>query len=213
MERFIFIKKYWREISFNTLIILVFAIFYGRFGDINVDSFREAYIPSQILSGECLYKDIFTIYAPFSYLFNSLLFAIFGTNLKILYFAGLISTIGIANIFSNTLGFIQQRKREFVQYMSIGMTEANIRKMFSIEALVIAGRPLLITLPLTVVFVGFMITSSYLDPMEFLVEAPILEISLFIVAIFVFVGLAYYFGGRRILKADMVETLRNDTLI
>ena len=51
------------------------------------------------------------------------------------------------------LGFIQQRKREFVQYMSIGMTEANIRKMFSIEALVIAGRPLLITLPLTVVFV------------------------------------------------------------
>ena len=35
----------------------------------------------------------------------------------------------------------------------------------------------------------------------------------FIVAIFVFVGLAYYFGGRRILKADMAETLRNDTLV
>ena len=128
-------------------------------------------------------------------------------------FCILLATIGIANVFSNTLGFIQQRKREFVQYMSIGMTEANIRKMFSIEALVIAGRPLLITLPLTVVFVGFMITSSYLDPMEFLVEAPIWEISLFIVAIFVFVGLAYYLGGRRILKADMAETLRNDTLV
>ena len=128
-------------------------------------------------------------------------------------FCGLLATIGIANIFSNTLGFIQQRKREFVQYMSIGMTEANIRKMFCIEALVIVGGPLLITLPLTVVFVGFMITASYLDPMEFLVEAPILEISLFIVAIFVFVGWAYYLGGKKILKADMVETLRNDTLV
>ena len=128
-------------------------------------------------------------------------------------FCILLATIGIANVFSNTLGFIQQRKREFVQYMSIGMTEANIRKMFSIEALVIAGRPLLITLPLTVVFVGFMITASYLDPMEFLVEAPILEISLFIVAIFVFVGLAYYLGGKKILKSDMAETLRNDTLV
>ena len=128
-------------------------------------------------------------------------------------FCVLLATIGIANVFSNTLGFIQQREREFVQYMSIGMTEANIRKMFSIEALVIAGRPLLITLPLTVVFVGFMISSSYLDPMEFWVEAPILEISLFIVAIFVFVGLAYYLGGRRILKADMAETLRNDTIV
>ena len=128
-------------------------------------------------------------------------------------FCVLLATIGIANVFSNTLGFIQQRRREFVQYMSIGMTEANIRKMFGIEALVIAGRPLLITLPLTVVFVGFMITASYLDPMEFLVEAPILEISMFIVAIFVFVGLAYYLGGKKILKSDMAETLRNDTLV
>ena len=128
-------------------------------------------------------------------------------------FCVLLATIGIANVFSNTLGFIQLRKREFVQYMSIGMTEANIRKMFSIEALVIAGRPLLITLPLTVVFVGFMITASYLDPMEFLVEAPILEISLFIVAIFVFVGLAYYIGGKKILKSDMAEILRNDTIV
>lgn len=128
-------------------------------------------------------------------------------------FCILLATIGIANVFSNTLGFIQQRKREFVRYMSIGMTETNIRKMFSIEALVIAGRPLLITLPLTVVLVGFMITSSHLDPMEFLVEAPILEISLFIVAIFIFVGLAYYLGGKKILKSDMAETLRNDTIV
>lgn len=128
-------------------------------------------------------------------------------------FCVLLATIGIANVFSNTLGFIRQRKREFVQYMSIGMTEANIRKMFSIEALVIAGRPLLITLPLTVVFVGFMINASYLEPMEFLGEVPIWEISLFVVAIFVFVGLAYYLGGKKILKSDMAETLRNDTLV
>lgn len=128
-------------------------------------------------------------------------------------FCVLLATVGIANVFSNTLGFIQQRKREFVQYMSIGMTEANIRKMFCIEALVIAGRPLLITLPLTVIFVGIMITASYLDTMEFLAEAPVLEVSLFIVAIFVFVGFAYYLGGKRILKSDMAETLRNDTLV
>ena len=66
-----------------------------------------------------------------------------------------------ANVLSNTLGFVQLRKREFVQYMSIGMTEANIRKMFSTEALVIAGRPLLITLPLTIVFVGLASLSSF----------------------------------------------------
>lgn len=34
----------------------------------------------------------------------------------------LLAFIGIANVFSNTLGFIRQRKREFARYMSIGMT-------------------------------------------------------------------------------------------
>ncbi|MBS6707247.1 MAG: ABC transporter permease, partial [Lachnospiraceae bacterium] len=53
----------------------------------------------------------------------------------------LLALIGIANVFSNTLGFIRQRKREFARYMSIGMTPDRMRKMFCIEALVIAGRP------------------------------------------------------------------------
>ncbi len=77
----------------------------------------------------------------------------------------LLAFIGIANVFSNTLGFIRQRKREFARYMSIGMTPESMRKMFWIEALVIAGRPVLITLPITVVFVWLMITASYLNPM------------------------------------------------
>ena len=109
--------------------------------------------------------------------------------------------------------FIQQRKREFVQYMSIGMTDDNIWKIFGIEALVIASRPLLITLPLTVMFVGFVITASYLETIEFLVEAPILEILLFIVAIVGLIGLAYYLGGKKILNSDIAETLRNNILI
>ena len=40
----------------------------------------------------------------------------------------LLAFIGIANVFSNTLGFIRQRKREFARYMSIGMTPEGMRK-------------------------------------------------------------------------------------
>ena len=83
-------------------------------------------------------------------------------------FCVLLAIIGIANVFSNTLGFLRQRKREFAQYMSIGLTPPQMRKMFCIEAFVIAGKPLLITLPLTVLFVQFSVTASYLDPMVFL---------------------------------------------
>ncbi len=127
-------------------------------------------------------------------------------------FCVLLAMIGIANVFSNTLGFLRQRKREFAQYMSIGLTPLEMRKIFCIEAFVIAGKPLLITLPLTVLFVQFAVTASYLDPMVFWAEAPILPVLIFAAAIVLFVALAYYIGGKRLLQCDLNETLRNDTL-
>ena len=127
-------------------------------------------------------------------------------------FCFLLAVIGIANVFSNTLGFIRQRKREFVRFISVGMTPKGMRKMFCIEALVIAGRPILITLPLTAAVVGFMITASYLNPQEFFVKAPVIPIVVFMLAIFGFVALAYYIGGKRILKCNLADALRNDSM-
>lgn len=128
-------------------------------------------------------------------------------------FCVLLAAIGIANVFSNTLGFLRQRKREFAQYMSIGLTPGEMRKMFCIEAFVIAGKPLLITLPLTILFVQFAVTASYLDPMAFWSEAPVLPVLIFAAAIVLFVALAYYIGGKRLLQCDLNETLRNDALV
>ena len=93
-----FLRKNWQIITFNLILLMVFILGYGRFGDVMVDCFREGYIPECILKGQVLYKDIFTIYAPFAYLFNALLFLIFGINLKVLYFAGFITTAGILNL-------------------------------------------------------------------------------------------------------------------
>ena len=136
-----------------------------------------------------------------------------GYQLVIGALCALLAVIGIANVFSNTLGFIRQRKREFARYMSVGMSPESMRKMFTIEALVIAGKPILITLPITILFAGFMITASFLNPAEFLAVAPILPILLFVVTIFVFVALAYYFGGKQILKCNLVEALQNDYMV
>ena len=90
-----FIKKNGQIIFIELLLVVVFILCYGRFGDVMVDSFREAYIPAEVLHGKILYKNIFTIYAPFAYLFNSILFWIFGVKLGVLYTAGLITTMGI----------------------------------------------------------------------------------------------------------------------
>ena len=137
---------------------------------------------------------------------------IFGYQLVIGGLCFILALIGIANVFSNTLGFLRQRKREFAQYISIGMTPAGIRKIFCIEAAVIAGRPILITIPLTVAAVGVMIKASYLDPMEFIAKAPVGPILAFCLIMAGFVALAYYLGGKKVMKCSLSEALRDDTL-
>lgn len=81
-----------------TLILSVFFT-YAHHGGLIIDCGREAYYPTQILSGSVLYKDIFNIYGPFSYLFNAFLFKIFGINLNVLYFAGIFSAFLISTMF------------------------------------------------------------------------------------------------------------------
>lgn len=138
---------------------------------------------------------------------------IYGMQMILGGFCGLLAVIGIANVFSDTLGFLRQRKREFARYMSIGLTPREMRKIFVIEAFVIAGRPILITVPLTVMFIRFAVTASYLEPMVFWREAPVFPILLFAAAIVFFVMLAYDIGGKRLLRCDLNETLRNDALV
>lgn len=128
-------------------------------------------------------------------------------------FCVLLAIIGIGNVFSNTLGFVHQRKREFARYMSIGLTPEGIKKMFCIEALVIAGRPILITLPLTIIVTGLMIKIAYLEPMIFIREMPIIAIAAFILAVFAIVAFAYYLGGRKVLQNSLVDALRDDTMM
>lgn len=136
-----------------------------------------------------------------------LMMAIFGG------FCVLLAAIGIANVFSNTFGFMRQRRRELARYVSVGITPGGIKKMFCVEALVIAGRPLLITLPLTAAAVWLMIRASHLNPVVFIKEAPVVPVTAFILALFGFVGLAYYLGGRKMLRSDLTDALRDDTVM
>ena len=128
-------------------------------------------------------------------------------------FCILLAAIGIGNVFSNTLGFVRQRRREFARYLSIGLTPEEMKKIFCIEAFVIAGRPLLVALPVTVAGVVLFIRASYLEPILFIREAPFVPILGFILAIFGFVALAYWLGAKRVLNSSLADALRDDTVL
>ena len=127
-------------------------------------------------------------------------------------FCLLLAAIGLANVFLNTLGFVGQRRREFARYLALGMTPGELRSLCWIEAAVIAGRPLVITLLLTGGMVAFMLRASYLDPAVFPAEAPVGPVALFAGLIAGAVALAYALGARRVLAGDLTLLLKDDSL-
>lgn len=85
--------------------------------------------------------------------------------------------------------------------------------MFCVEVLSIAGRPIMITLPLAAIVVWYMLKMSYVEVGEFLAEAPLVPIVVFLLAIFVFVALAYYLAWRDVCKISLADVLRDDTMV
>ena len=92
------------DIDLKYLILLWFILLlaiiptYAHHGNLLIDNGREVYLPTQILSGHILYKNLFNIYGPFSYMFNAFLFKIFGINLNVLYLAGCVCSFLIINL-------------------------------------------------------------------------------------------------------------------
>lgn len=128
-------------------------------------------------------------------------------------FCVLLGLIGIGNVFSNTLGFVRQRKREFARYMSVGLTPGQIKKMFCIEALILAGRPVLTALLPAAIAVGYMLKLSYVAVGEFLSQAPFIPIGMFMLSIVFCVAFAYYLAWRNIRRINLAEVLKDDTMM
>ena len=124
-------------------------------------------------------------------------------------FCVLLALIGIGNVFSNTLSFVTQRKREFARYLSVGLSPDGITKIFCIEALVTVGRPALASLILTGIITALMIKAAWLDPVIFIRKMPVGPIAVFVLAVFATVALAYYLGGRKVMRSSLIDALRD----
>jgi hypothetical protein len=69
---------------------------WGHWGDFQIDNGREIYVPSAILHGKLLYRDLWYMYGPLAPYVKALLFWIFGVHLTVLYLFGLALTLGTA---------------------------------------------------------------------------------------------------------------------
>lgn len=85
-------------VSVWVILIIGIVATYAHHGHLLVDCGREVYYPTQILLGKVLYKDIFNIYGPFSYMLNAALFKFFSINLNVLYLAGSVCAFLITSL-------------------------------------------------------------------------------------------------------------------
>ena len=127
-------------------------------------------------------------------------------------FAGILSCIGLANVFSNTLGQVTQRKREFARYMSIGLSHKGMKKILIYEDLIISLKPIIISLIINIPIVIFFLDTSQMLVKDYLTNMPIIPILVYTIFVLIFTSLAYYIGGKKILDKNIADMLKDDTL-
>lgn len=126
--------------------------------------------------------------------------------------AALLVCIGLANVFSNTYGHIYQRRREFARYISVGLSPKGVAKVLASEALILGFKPVLTGLLINIPLVYFALKASLIPLQDFLQQLPVLPVSLFVLVILSGVGFAYYTGGRKFYKMDLIDALKQDSL-
>jgi putative ABC transport system permease protein len=128
-------------------------------------------------------------------------------------FAGLLSCIGIANVFSSTLGQIYQRRKEFARYLSVGLSPKGMRKILAMETLLVGLRPIVFSLIINIPLVAAALNTASIPAKEFIAAAPVIPVLIFTMLILSSVSLAYYLGGTKICNADIADILKDETMI
>ena len=127
-------------------------------------------------------------------------------------FIGVISLIGLTNIFNTISTNMQLRSKEFASLKSIGMTKKEFNRMIRLESLMYGIKSLIIGIPLGglgvfAIFSSFSIGSA---PMSFVFPWKAILIS--IAVVFVAVWLIMKYSISKVNKQNIIETIRNDNI-
>lgn len=127
-------------------------------------------------------------------------------------FIGVISLIGLTNIFNTISTNMQLRSKEFASLKSIGMTKKEFNRMIRLESLMYGIKSLIIGIPLGVlgVFAIFSAFSRGSVPMSFVFPWKAILIS--IAVVFIVVWLIMKYSISKVNKQNIIETIRNDNI-
>lgn len=134
------------------------------------------------------------------------------THLITAFLTGLLGIIGLSNIWSTILGNLNNRKKEFAVLRSVGISPKGILKMLLLEGLILGLTPVLLCIPFCVISLTVLLSINEISFLQWLSYAPLGTIFLYLFCILTAVISAYFFGAKQILKQNIMDAIKKDTI-
>ena len=126
-------------------------------------------------------------------------------------FIGVITLIGITNIFNTITTNMNLRKKEFAMLKSIGMTKKEFNRMIRLESIFYGVKSLIIGIPIGLVL-SYGMYNIFKNSMEMEYTIPYDAIAVATVFVAVVIGIIMKYSMSKINKQNIIETIRNDNI-
>lgn len=126
-------------------------------------------------------------------------------------FIGVITLIGITNIFNTITTNMNLRKKEFAMLKSIGMTKKEFNRMIRLESIFYGVKSLVIGIPIGLVL-SYGMYNVFRNSMEIEYVLPYKSIVVAVIFVAVVIGIIMRYSMSKINKQNIIETIRNDNI-
>ncbi len=126
-------------------------------------------------------------------------------------FIGVITLIGITNIFNTITTNMNLRKKEFAMLKSIGMTKKEFNRMIRLESIFYGVKSLVIGIPIGLML-SYGMYNVFKNSMEMDYVLPYKAIAVAVIFVAVVIGIIMKYSMSKINKQNIIETIRNDNI-
>ena len=126
-------------------------------------------------------------------------------------FIGVITLIGITNIFNTITTNMNLRKKEFAMLKSIGMTKREFNRMIRLESIFYGVKSLIIGIPIGLLL-SYGMYNVFKNSMEMEYVLPYKSIAVAVIFVAVVIGIIMRYSMSKINKQNIIETIRNDNI-
>lgn len=126
-------------------------------------------------------------------------------------FIGVITLIGITNIFNTITTNMNLRKKEFAMLKSIGMTKREFNRMIRLESIFYGVKSLIIGIPIGLLL-SYGMYNVFKNSMEMEYVLPYKAIAVAVIFVAIVIGIIMKYSMSKINKQNIIETIRNDNI-